>query len=118
MSVSERDVRHVAALARLGLDPGRVPALVRELNGILDHMDVLVRAEPKDGETVTGVGAGGMPLRADEGEPFELLRPREAFAPAMRDGFFLVPRLDTHVGRGEGASGREPGSDAAHEVDA
>ena len=25
-----------------------------------------------------------------------LERPREAFAPQMRDGFFLVPRLSTH----------------------
>jgi hypothetical protein len=25
-----------------------------------------------------------------------LLRPRDTFAPSMRDGFFLVPRLSTH----------------------
>ena len=41
MSVSEEDVRHVATLARLGLDPERIPTLVAELNVILAHMDVL-----------------------------------------------------------------------------
>ncbi|MGZ8375968.1 MAG: Asp-tRNA(Asn)/Glu-tRNA(Gln) amidotransferase subunit GatC [Gemmatirosa sp.] len=97
MSVSERDVRHIAALARLGLEPERVPDLVRELNGILAHMHVLSHVKTSLVEPVVGVGAGGMPLRADDGEPYALGRPREAFAPEMRDGFFLVPRLATHV---------------------
>ncbi len=100
MSVSERDVRHIAALARLGLEPERVPELVRELNGILAHMDVLARVKTKLVEPVVGVGAGGMPLRADDGAPYALARPREAFAPEMRDGFFLVPRLATHLASG------------------
>jgi aspartyl-tRNA(Asn)/glutamyl-tRNA(Gln) amidotransferase subunit C len=37
-----------------------------------------------------------MPLRADGGPPYPLAHPRETFAPEMRDGFFLVPRLSTH----------------------
>ena len=41
MAVSEADVLHVAALARLAMPAERVAALVRELNGILDHMAVL-----------------------------------------------------------------------------
>ena len=41
MAVSEDDVRHVAALARLGIEESRIPSLVRELNGILDHMEEL-----------------------------------------------------------------------------
>ena len=35
-------------------------------------------------------------LRPDEGPSVPLTRPREAFAPEMREGFFLVPRLATH----------------------
>jgi len=45
---------------------------------------------------VTGVGAAGTPLRVDVGNQIPLARPREAFAPAMRDGFLIVPRLATH----------------------
>ena len=41
MSVTNDDVRHIAALARLGLEPDRVALLATELNGILAHMDVL-----------------------------------------------------------------------------
>jgi len=91
--VTEGDVRHVAELARLGLDPARIGALVRELNGILAHMEALAGA----GEGTMDAGPGGAgPLRADAGPQLPLAVPRESFAPEMRDGFFLVPRLATH----------------------
>ena len=96
MSVSEADVRHVATLARLGLEPARIPTLVAELNGILAHMDVLSKVDTTNVGPITGVGAAGTPLRVDGGNQIPLARAREAFAPAMREGFFLVPRLATH----------------------
>jgi hypothetical protein len=37
-----------------------------------------------------------MALREDAGPPIPLARPLESFAPLMRDGFLLVPRLATH----------------------
>ena len=49
MSVTPDDVRHVARLARVGLDEQRIPSLVSELNGILAHMDVLQQVNV-DGE--------------------------------------------------------------------
>ena len=55
MAVTEQDLRHVAALARLGLTPERVPALLSELNGILAHMDVLARVNTSDVDPVLGV---------------------------------------------------------------
>ena len=97
MAVTEQDVRHVAALARLGLEPARVPALVQELNGILRHMDALAKVGTKLVEAVEGIGSSGMPLRTDSGPPYPLSQPHEEFAPATRDGFFLVPRLATHT---------------------
>ena len=96
MAVDESDVRHVADLARLGLDPSRIGALVRELNGILDHMKVL-EAVPTRPEAASGADrASALPLRPDHGPAVPLLRPLEAFAPDMREGLFLVPRLATH----------------------
>jgi len=103
VAVTEHDVRHIATLARLGLTADRVPALVAELNGILAHMDVLAKVDTSGVDPVHGVGAGGMRLRADDGEPYPMTRPRESFAPEMRDGFFLVPRLATHADEEEGA---------------
>lgn len=112
MSVSEQDLRHIASLARLGLAPDRVPALLSELNGILAHMEVLAGVDTTTVDAVSGVGAGGMRLRADDGDPYPLTRDRDAFAPEMRDGFFLVPRLDTHAS-GDGAAADAEGEGAA-----
>ena len=101
MAVTDADVLHVAALARLAMPAERVPALVRELNGILDHMAVL---ETVDVSTVTGDARAAMPRRDDVVAPIPLLRLLAEFAPAPRDGFLLVPRLSTHsqLGASEG----------------
>jgi aspartyl-tRNA(Asn)/glutamyl-tRNA(Gln) amidotransferase subunit C len=103
VSVTIADVKHIAELARLGLDEGRVGVLVEQLNTILDHMRVLQKVDTTGREPVAGIGASGMWLRADEGPQYRLVRDRAEFAPAVRDGFFLVPRLATHEAQGEGA---------------
>ena len=95
-AVSEQDVRHVAALARLGLDDDRVQSLVRDLNTILEHMDVLARVKTDAVDAAAGVGAAGMPLDSDRGPGTPLAERPEGWAPSMRDGFFLVPRLSSH----------------------
>ena len=96
MAVTREDVEHVAHLARLALDQGLVPELVAQLNGILQHMEVLSQLDTTGVVATTGVGEAGLPLREDDGEQIPLLLPREAFAPGMRDGFFVVPRLASH----------------------
>jgi aspartyl-tRNA(Asn)/glutamyl-tRNA(Gln) amidotransferase subunit C len=96
VAVTIDDVRHIAALARLGLTDERAASLVAELNTILEHMDVLSKVDTAAIEAVAGVVVAGLPLRADVGPQIPLGREREAFAPNMRDGFFLVPRLSTH----------------------
>lgn len=96
MAVTERDVRHIAELARLGLDAARVGQLVDELNGILAHMEALSAVDAASYAALDPLHDAALPLRADAGPPDLLRRPREAFAPEMRDGFFLVPRLATH----------------------
>jgi aspartyl-tRNA(Asn)/glutamyl-tRNA(Gln) amidotransferase subunit C len=96
MAVTRDDVAHVAELARLALDAERVDELVGQLNGILAHMDVLRQVNTEGVEATAGIGDSGMPLRPDQGPQIPLDRPRESFAPEMRDGFFLVPRLSTH----------------------
>lgn len=98
MSVTPDDVRHIAQLARVAVDPERVPSLVRELNDILGHMEALRKVDTTGVEPTTGIGDAGLALREDVGPPIPLARPLEAFAPAMRDGFFVVPRLATHAG--------------------
>jgi aspartyl-tRNA(Asn)/glutamyl-tRNA(Gln) amidotransferase subunit C len=94
MSVTNADVRQAAQLARLTLDDARLPGLVAELNGILQHIDALQQVTVPLGSN--DLAEPGMPLRSDEVPPVALGHPRESFAPAMREGFFLVPRLATH----------------------
>ena len=96
MAVTIDDVRHIAELARLGLDPDRARSLVAQLNTILGHMEALSKVDTSGVEATIGVGAAGTPLRTDSGGPPRLARTPDAFAPAMRDGFFVVPRLSTH----------------------
>jgi aspartyl-tRNA(Asn)/glutamyl-tRNA(Gln) amidotransferase subunit C len=96
MAVTLDDVRHVATLARVGLSDARAASLVAELNTILGHMDVLSRVDTSRLEPVVGVGAAGLSLQEDRGPSVALARKLEEFAPSMRDGFLLVPRLATH----------------------
>ena len=95
MAVTLDDVRHIAALARLGLSDDRAQALVGELNGILAHMDVLSKVDTTGVEPLTGIGLSPA-LREDKGPAIPLAHPIETFAPKFEDGFFLVPRLATH----------------------
>jgi len=96
VAVTIDDVRHIAALARLGLPEQRAAAIVNELNTILAHMDELAKVDTAGVEEAIGVGAEGLPVRKDAGPPFPLARSLDAFAPSVRDGFLLVPRLSTH----------------------
>ncbi|HEY8166075.1 MAG TPA: Asp-tRNA(Asn)/Glu-tRNA(Gln) amidotransferase subunit GatC [Gemmatimonadaceae bacterium] len=98
MAVTHDDVRHVAELARVGIDETKLDELVRELNGILVHMEVLSKVDVSSVEPTAGSPAatGGTPLRSDSSGPIPLLAPLESFAPSVRDGFIIVPRLATH----------------------
>ena len=101
--VSADDVRHVALLARLGLSEQRVAALTKDLNTILEHMDVLSQVDTAGiGESVADPEKG-MRLRDDEGPPIPLAEPLVSIGPEMRDGFFVVPRLSTHGDSGADA---------------
>lgn len=101
MAVTPDDVMHIAQLARLAVSAERVPALVRELNGILGHMEALRKVDTTGVGPTTGIGDQGLALREDAGPPIPLERPLEGFAPAMRDGFLVVPRLATHTDSGD-----------------
>ena len=102
-SVSVQDVRHVAMLARLGLTDARAEELARDLNTILEHMQALGAVDTTGVEPAAGIGAAGMPLRPDSGQSIPLAEPPAAFAPDMRAGLFIVPRLATHEDAESGA---------------
>ena len=96
MAVTIQDVQHIAGLSRLHLDAARAAAVVDELNTILGHMDVLAKVDTEGVQEAIGIGARGLPVRPDGDAPVPLARSLDAFAPVLRDGFLLVPRLSTH----------------------
>jgi aspartyl-tRNA(Asn)/glutamyl-tRNA(Gln) amidotransferase subunit C len=96
VAVTRDDVLHIAELARLGIDAARAEALTIELSAILSHMEVLSQVDTSAVATTAGVGAGGTPLRPDVGVLGVSSAALASIAPAMRDGFFIVPRLATH----------------------
>ena len=96
MAVTREDVLHIAELARLGVSSERADALTRELSAILAHMEVLSQVDTSSVAPTSGVSGGGTPLRPDAGVAPAMIGTLESFAPSMRDGFFIVPRLATH----------------------
>jgi aspartyl-tRNA(Asn)/glutamyl-tRNA(Gln) amidotransferase subunit C len=96
VAVTIDDVRHIAGLARLGLTEAHAASLATELNTILGHMEELAQVDTSGAPEAVAVGERGLPLRPDGGMPIPLARSLDAFAPSVRDGFLLVPRLETH----------------------
>jgi len=104
MAVTHDDVRHVAELGRLAVDEARLDHLVSELNGILRHMDALAQVDTKETESAAFNPSLSTPVRADASGPLKMLAPLASFAPAVKDGFIIVPRLASH----EDSSDRAP----------
>ena len=95
MAVTPEEVRHVAALARLRLEPDEVEEMTRQLNGILRHVDELKAVEVPEG----GGGidqADRAPLRPDAPAADPLAAEPATLAPEWDNGFFTVPRLESH----------------------
>ncbi len=93
--VNVQDVLHVATLARLALTKQRALELTRDLNTILEHMEVLGRVDTS-GVTEATAGPEAMRLRPDRGPAIPLEESPESFVPVMREGLIHVPRLSSH----------------------
>ena len=101
MTFSEADVAGAARAARLRLAPGDAAAIAAALRPVTALLAGLGDVRPHPAGGAVGVGAGGMPLRADAGPPYAMDRPARELAPAARGGFVLVPRLAVPNGSGD-----------------
>jgi aspartyl-tRNA(Asn)/glutamyl-tRNA(Gln) amidotransferase subunit C len=89
--IDRAQVLHVAALARLRLTDEEVDRMVRELSGILDHIERISELDLEDVPPTSHVVEVENVLRADEPRPS---LPRElalAQAPAVANDGFEVP---------------------------
>jgi len=101
MAVTREDVLKVAKLANIAVGEEKLDSLASELNSILGHMEALSRVDTERVPPAEGLSSGGARLRGDHGPADSLASAPVTFAPEMRDGFLIVPRLATHDGSQE-----------------
>jgi aspartyl-tRNA(Asn)/glutamyl-tRNA(Gln) amidotransferase subunit C len=93
MPLSKDQVRHVAMLARLGLEAGDEEFYAEQLSGILTHIDRLQQLDTEAIPPTAQVVEIANPLREDEPRPGLTQEDAIANAPAAVDGFFRVPSI-------------------------
>ncbi len=93
MPLSKDEVRHVATLARLGLEPGDEEFYADQLSGILGHIDRLQQLDTEDIPPTAQVVTVASRLRDDEPRPCLSQEDALANAPASVNGFFRVPAI-------------------------
>lgn len=101
MAVTREDVLKVAKLANIAVDEDKLESLAQEISSILGHMEELAKIDTERVLPAEGMSSGGQRLRPDHGPPDALALPPASFAPEIRDGFLIVPRLATHEGAAE-----------------
>lgn len=93
MAISEEQVRHVAMLARLGLDDEQIGRLQADLSGILEHMDAISKLDLEGVEPTAHAVAVTNVTRPDEERPCLSREDALLNAPAQQDGAFLIPKI-------------------------
>ena len=93
MPLSRDEVRHVATLARIGLEPGDVEFYDEQLSGILAHIDRLAELDTDAIPPTAQVVEVANTLREDVPRAGLSQADALANAPAAVDGFFRVPSI-------------------------
>ena len=93
MPLSRDEVRHVAMLARIGLEPGDVEFYAEQLSGILAHIDRLKELNTDSIPPTAQVVEVANTLREDVPRTGLSQADALANAPAAVEGFFRVPSI-------------------------
>jgi len=92
-AISQKEVEHVAQLARLELTEAEKTRFAEQLSHILTYVDQL-QGVPTEGVPLTASVASEKPVLRED-TPRECLSLEQALAnaPESSDGFFVVPRI-------------------------
>lgn len=93
MSVSEKEVRYVAGLARLQLSDEEVKSLSGDMNKILGYMDQLSEVDTTNVEPLEHVIEMDSRLRKDEAKPTITHDEALKNAPDADSDYFRVPKV-------------------------
>ena len=93
MKITQKDIRHVAKLARLDLDEAAIEAFYGQLGDILNYMETLNQVDTRDVMPTAHAIDLANALRDDTPKPH--LEPSKALenAPLQDDGSFIVPKV-------------------------
>jgi aspartyl-tRNA(Asn)/glutamyl-tRNA(Gln) amidotransferase subunit C len=91
MSVQQKDIDHIARLARLDLGQNR--QFTRQLAEVLDYMQQLNQLDTDNVPPTFNVLEQGAPLRADTAQPGLSIEQALQNAPAHDQGGFIVPKI-------------------------
>jgi len=93
MSVTHDEVRKIARLAELDVAEEALPALAEQMSRILEYVAQINAVPASEGVKPFIPGPDAVRFRPDEAKPSGLAFGPAEFAPAFKDGFFLVPKL-------------------------
>lgn len=93
MSVTHDEVQKIARLAELDVSEDAVPLLAEQMSRILEYVAQINAVPASEGVKPFVPGPDAVRFRPDEVKPASLAFGPAEFAPAFRDGFFLVPKL-------------------------
>jgi aspartyl-tRNA(Asn)/glutamyl-tRNA(Gln) amidotransferase subunit C len=93
MSVSREEVLRIAQLAELDVDDDALPELAEQMSRIIDYVAQLSAVPANGGLKAFVPGPDAIRFRADEVNAAPLASGPAEFAPAFKEGFFVVPKL-------------------------
>lgn len=93
MSLSDKDLKEIAYLARINIDKKDFPALKAELDQILNLFDKLNSADTDKVEAMSHPLNLSQPTRKDEVTESDQRSKLQASAPLVQSGLFIVPKV-------------------------
>ena len=93
MSLSPDDVRRIARLARIALQPAESAAVTERLNGVLAMVEQIRRVDTSGIEPMAHAQDVVQPLREDSVTETDQRERFQAVAPAVEEGLYLVPKV-------------------------
>ena len=97
MSLTPDDVRRLARLARIAIEPAEEAAVLERLNRVLALIEQMRAVDTRGIEPMSHAGDPHLPqgqrLRADEGRETDQHTLYQSVAPAVEEGLYLVPKV-------------------------
>ena len=93
MKISQKDVEHVARLARLTVVPEELKSLTEQMDAILGYVDKLNELDTTGVEPMAHAVPMSNAFREDENTPAIGIERALQNAPQGEDGYFKVPKV-------------------------